>query len=123
MPTPTRLRTGWSTTRTSSPTTSVCPTDGRSSTSARSACPSGIDSCSVIISSNIKVNQNCLNVSRTAGGGAQAQNETTIAQDPNSPNHILAAWNDYRRGPSNCIAAYSTDKGRTWNDTLPPMAI
>src|SRR5437588_6027731 len=85
--------------------------------------PTGSDACPVNVSSNIKVNQNCLNVSRTGGGGAQAQDETTIAQDPNSPNHILAAWNDYRPGPSNCIGAYRTDKGRTWNDTLPPMAI
>src|SRR5260370_36987542 len=61
--------------------------------------PRGSDSCPVNLSSNIKVNQNCLNISDPdLQGRAQAQNETAIAQDPNNPNHIVTGFNDYRRG-------------------------
>jgi len=85
--------------------------------------PRGSDSCPVNLSSNIKVNQNCLNISDPdLQGRAQAQNETSIAQDPNQPNHIIASYNDYRRGDGNCYGSYSLDKGRTWNDTTVPMS-
>jgi len=84
--------------------------------------PRGSDSCPVNLSSNIKVNQNCLNISDPdLQGRAQAENETAIAQDPNNPNHIVTGFNDYRRGDGNCYGAYSLDKGRTWNDTTIPM--
>ena len=85
--------------------------------------PRGSDSCPTNLSSNIKVNQNCLNVSDPdLQGRGQAQNETSIAQDPNNPNHMVASFNDYRRGDGNCYGAYSLDKGRTWNDTTIPMS-
>src|SRR5438270_2662866 len=85
--------------------------------------PRGNDECPVNLSSNIKVNQNCLNLTDPdLQGRAQAQNETSIAQDPNNPNHMLASFNDYRRGDGNCYGAYSLDKGRTWNDTTIPMS-
>ena len=85
--------------------------------------PRGSDECPTNLSSNIKVNQNCLNISDPdLAGRAQAENETSIAQDPNNPNHILASYNDYRRGDGNCYGSYSLDKGRTWNDTTIPMS-
>lgn len=85
--------------------------------------PRGSDSCPVNLSSNIKVNQNCLNISDPdLAGRGQAQNETSIAQDPFNPNHIVASFNDYRRGDGNCYGAYSLDKGRTWNDSTVPMS-
>jgi hypothetical protein len=85
--------------------------------------PRGSNECANNIASNIKVNQNCLNV--TDGdlqGRAQAQNETSMAQDPNNPNHMIASYNDYRRGDGHCYASYSSDKGRTWNDTTIPFS-
>jgi hypothetical protein len=36
-------------------------------------------------------------------------------------NDIIASSNDYRRGDGNCYAYYSTDNGRTWNDSTVPM--
>ena len=83
--------------------------------------PRGSDSCPVNLSSNIKVNQNCLNLSDPdLQGRGQAQNEEFIAQDPNQPNHMIASYNDYRRGDGTCGVSYSLDKGRTWNDTTVP---
>jgi hypothetical protein len=70
---------------------------------------------------NVKVNQNCLNLTDPdLQGRGQAQNETAIAQNPKKPTHLLATWNDYRRGDANCIGAYSLNNGRTWNDVIPP---
>src|SRR5712692_5492302 len=83
--------------------------------------PRGSGDCAVNTSSNIKVNQNCLNLSDPdLQGRSQAQNETFAAQDPNQPNHMVASFNDYRRGDSTCGVAWSVDKGRTWNDSTAP---
>src|SRR5205823_5856098 len=83
--------------------------------------PRGSDSCPTNQSSNIKVNQNCLNLSDPdLQGRGQAQNEESIAADPNQPNHLVASYNDYRRGDGTCGVSYSLDKGRTWNDTTTP---
>ena len=83
--------------------------------------PRGSDACPVNQSSNIKVNQNCLNLSDPdLQGRSQAQNETYVAQDPNQPNHLIASYNDYRRGDATCGVSYSLDKGRTWNETTVP---
>src|SRR5919108_1872716 len=61
--------------------------------------PRGSDSCPVNQSSNIKVNQNCLNLTDPdLQGRGQAQNETSIAIDPNNTSHLIASYNDYRRG-------------------------
>src|SRR2546421_5562846 len=85
--------------------------------------PRGSDQCPTNLSSNIKVNANCLNISDVElSGRGQAQNETAALQDPFNPNHIIATYNDYRRGDGNCYGSYSTDKGRTWNDTTIPMS-
>src|SRR5207253_278093 len=97
--------------------------DTPSSIKADNYSPRGSGDCASNISSNIKVNQNCLNLSDPdLQGRAQAQNETSIAVDPNQPNHIIASYNDYRRGDGNCYGSYSLDKGRTWNDTTVPMS-
>lgn len=94
--------------------------NGEGSTST-SYFPRGSDSCPVNQSSNIKINQNCLNLSDPdLQGRAQAQNEESIAADPNQPNHLIASYNDYRRGDGTCGVSYSLDKGRTWNDTTVP---
>src|SRR5205823_15007974 len=81
----------------------------------------GSDSCPNNQSSNIKVNQNCLNLTDPdLQRRGQAQNEESIAADPNQPNHIIASYNDYRRGDGTCGVSYSLDKGRTWNDSTVP---
>ena len=83
---------------------------------------SGNDGCSARLQGNVKVNQNCLNISDPdLQGRGQAQNETSIAADPLDPSHLVASFNDYRRGDGNCIGSYSLDGGRSWSDTLPPM--
>jgi hypothetical protein len=84
--------------------------------------PSSASGCSNTMGSNTKVNQDCLNLSDAdLQGRAQAHNETFIAQDPTNPNHILASYNDYRRGDGNCYGAYSLNNGTTWTDTTIPM--
>lgn len=84
--------------------------------------PSSLSGCSQNRGSNIKVNQNCLNVTDPdLQGRGQAQNETSIAQDPLHPSHIIASYNDYRRGDSNCYGTYSLDQGQHWTDTTIPM--
>src|ERR687885_349372 len=83
--------------------------------------PRGSGDCTNNISSNIKVNQNCLNLTDPdLQGRGQAQNETSIAVDPNNSNHLVASYNDYRRGDSTCGVSWSTDGGRTWNDSTVP---
>src|SRR3954447_2309060 len=83
--------------------------------------PRGSDSCPNNISSNIKVNQNCLNLTDPdLQGRGQAQNEESIKIDPNNQNHIVASYNDYRRGDGTCGVSYSLDSGRTWNDSTVP---
>jgi len=81
------------------------------------------DGCGLKDAANIKVNQNCLNVTDAdLQGRGQAQNETSLAIDPNDKNTMVASFNDYRRGDGNCYAAYSTDGGSHWSDTTPPMS-
>lgn len=84
--------------------------------------PVGGDECNNAIGTNVKVNQNCLNLTDPdLQGRAQANNETSIAQDPNNPLHLVASDNDYRRGDGNCVTAYSVDGGQSWKDSIPPM--
>jgi hypothetical protein len=84
--------------------------------------PKGKDACDVRFGSNQKVNQNCLNLADpNLQGRSQAQNETAVAQDPNNPSNLVATFNDYRRGDGNCYGAYSTDRGKSWQDTTIPM--
>jgi hypothetical protein len=89
--------------------------------------PGGVGStsdtgCPANRGANVRVNQNCLNLTDPdLQGRGQAQNETAIAQDPNNPSRIVASQNDYRRGDGNCYTAYSSDDGRSWTDSTPPM--
>jgi len=86
--------------------------------------PTNDDGCAVSFGNNIKVNQNCLNVAEPdlpdLQGRSQAQNETSIAVDPNNPQHIVASYNDYRRGDGTCGTSYSLDGGRNWIDSTTP---
>jgi hypothetical protein len=84
--------------------------------------PTGDDGCTQNLGSNIKVNQNCLNISDAAlQGRAQANNETAIAQDPLHPNHIVATSNDYIRGDGSCFVDASKDGGKSWNESAIPI--
>jgi len=92
-----------------------------SSQSGRTYFPRGSDACPNNQSSNIKVNQNCLNLTDPdLQGRGQAQNEEFIKVDPNNTNRIVASYNDYRRGDGTCGLSYSSDGGRTWNDATIP---
>src|SRR5947208_11780351 len=83
--------------------------------------PRGSGDCTNNVSSNIKVNQNCLNLTDpNLQGRGQAQNETSISVDPNHTQHLVASYNDYRRGDGTCGTSWSTDGGRTWNDSTVP---
>jgi hypothetical protein len=85
------------------------------------ALPSFSGKCTVNRGSNIEVNQNCLNLSDSdLQGRSQAKNETSIAQDPNAPNHLVAGFNDYRRGDGTCGTSWSVDGGATWQDSTLP---
>jgi len=106
-----------------------CPPDSYASPSGTTPSntagysPSSSGDCSERLGDNIKVNQNCQNVSDPdLSGRGQAQNETSIAIDPNNPNHVIASQNDYRRGDGNCYGAYSLDGGKNWGDTTIPMS-
>jgi hypothetical protein len=79
------------------------------------------DECTLNRGGNVKVNQNCLNVTDAdLQGRAQAENETAIAVDPNNPRHMVTGFNDYRRGDGTCGTSYSLDGGKTWNDSTMP---
>jgi hypothetical protein len=83
--------------------------------------PSPNRGCPTNLASNIKVNQNCLNVSDPdLQGRGQAQNETSMAAEPGSANNLVAGYNDYRRGDGTCGVSYSGNGGQSWSDaTLP----
>ncbi|OLB81322.1 MAG: hypothetical protein AUI14_03765 [Actinobacteria bacterium 13_2_20CM_2_71_6] len=79
------------------------------------------DACTNHFGANVKVNQNCLNITDPdLQGRAQAQNETWIAVDPGNADHLVASYNDYRRGDGTCGVSYSLDGGRTWADATAP---
>jgi hypothetical protein len=51
----------------------------------------------------------------------RAQNETSIAIDPNDPQHIVTGYNDYRVGwPIGGGFSTSFDGGKTWHDGMVP---
>ena len=83
--------------------------------------PSPNKGCPTTLASNVRVNQNCLNISdANLQGRGQAQNETAIAQQPGSSNNLVAGYNDYRRGDGTCGVSYSGNGGQAWSDaTLP----
>ncbi|MFL5860898.1 MAG: sialidase family protein [Solirubrobacteraceae bacterium] len=83
--------------------------------------PTGQGQCATRLGSDVKVNQNCLNVSDPdLQGRGQANNETFIAQDPRQPSHMVASDNNYIRGDGTCGAHYSLDNGRSWADSTVP---
>ncbi len=68
---------------------------------------------------NVKVNQNCLNVTdRDLQGRGQAQNETSMAVNPRT-GQLIATYNDYRRGDGTCGPSYSSG-GAGWTDSTLP---
>ncbi|MFI6602345.1 sialidase family protein [Nonomuraea sp. NPDC050536] len=70
---------------------------------------------------NIKVNQNCANITDPdLHGRGQAQNETWIAANPNNPRQVVSSYNDYRRGDGTCGVSYSADGGSHWADATTP---
>ena len=84
--------------------------------------PTGDDGCTQNKGDNVKVNQNCLNISDVAlQGRAQANNETAIAQDPLHPNNIVATSNDYIRGDGSCFVDSSKNGGKSWNESAIPV--
>ncbi len=90
---------------------------------ARNYFPVADRGCRLHLGPNVKVNQDCLTLSdQDLPGRGQAHNETSIAQDPVQSNHIVASFNDYRRGDGTCAAAYSLDAGQTWTDSAVPAA-
>jgi hypothetical protein len=77
--------------------------------------------CTNRFGGNVKVNQNCLNITDPdLQGRGQSQNETWVAVDPNNANHVLASYNDYRRGDGTCGVSYSLDAGKSWADSTTP---
>jgi len=83
--------------------------------------PTSQGQCSSNFGSNVKVNVNCLNISDPdLQGRGQANNEESIAQDPNNTRHIVASDNNYIRGDGTCGAHYSLDGGNSWADSTVP---
>jgi len=81
------------------------------------------DQCALKLGNNIKVNQNCLNLTDPSlQGRAQANNETAIAVNPNKTSDLVTGNNDYRRGDGNCYGAYTLDNANHWNDSTIPMS-
>ena len=81
----------------------------------------GPNGCRADRGSNVKVNVNCLNLTDAdLQGRGQSQNETSVSVDPNNPDHLVASYNDYRRGDGTCGVSYSLNGGRTWADTTTP---
>lgn len=78
--------------------------------------------CPGNIGHNVKVNQNCLNITDPdLQGRAQAEDETSIAQNPRNPRQLVAGFNDYRRGDGNCYGSFTGNGGASWTDTTIPM--
>jgi hypothetical protein len=87
----------------------------------RNFLPRSTAQCHETLGTNVKVNQNCLNVATNdLQGRSQAQNETSIAANPANPNQLVATENDYRRGDGTCGTQYSADGGATWQDSTLP---
>ncbi|MBO3752223.1 exo-alpha-sialidase [Streptosporangiaceae bacterium NEAU-GS5] len=71
--------------------------------------------------SNVKVNQNCPNITDAdLHGRGQSQNETYVAINPSNSSQVVASYNDYRRGDGTCGVSYSGDGGSHWADSTTP---
>jgi hypothetical protein len=83
--------------------------------------PGANGKCSATLGNNVKVNQNCLNITDpTLQGRGQANNETFIAEDPFHSEHVVASDNNYIRGDGTCGVHFSLDGGRSWADSTTP---
>ncbi|HWE10805.1 MAG TPA: sialidase family protein [Solirubrobacteraceae bacterium] len=83
--------------------------------------PTSQSGCAASLGSDVKVNQNCLNVSDPdLQGRGQANNEPSISVDPFNARHLVASDNNYIRGDGTCGAYYSQDGGRRWSDSTVP---
>lgn len=83
--------------------------------------PSFRGNCSANLGDNVKVNQNCLNLSDPdLQGRGQANNEPSIAVDPFNPWHLVASDTSYVHGDEGCGSYFSLDGGRTWTNTTVP---
>ena len=83
--------------------------------------PSSQGNCPASLGNDVKVNQNCLNLSDPdLQGYGQANNNPSIAVDPFNPWHLVASDTNYVRGDSTCGSYFSLDGGRTWSDTTVP---
>jgi hypothetical protein len=83
--------------------------------------PSSQGNCSATPGNNVKVNQNCLNLTdATLQGRGQANNEPSIAVDPFNSRRLVASDNNYIRGDGTCGSYFSQNGGRTWSNTTVP---
>ncbi len=83
--------------------------------------PSRQGRCAARRGNNVKVNQNCLNLTDPdLQGRGQANNEPSIAVDPFDPRHLVASDNNYIRGDGTCGSHYSLNGGSSWNDSTAP---
>ena len=77
--------------------------------------------CEKKLGGNVKVNQNCLNLTDPdLQGRGQAQNETWIAVDPNNSAHSWRATTTTAAATAPAAPRTSLDGGRTWADTTTP---
>jgi hypothetical protein len=89
--------------------------------SANNYFPSLDGNCSANLGGDVKVNQNCLNLSDPdLQGRGQANNEPSIAVDPFNAWHLVASDTSYVRGDEGCGAYFSLDGGRNWTNTSVP---
>ncbi|MBV9336236.1 MAG: exo-alpha-sialidase [Solirubrobacterales bacterium] len=83
--------------------------------------PSQQGQCSQNLGRNVKVNQNCLNVTDPdLQGRGQANNEPSISVDPFNSRYLVASDNNYIRGDGTCGSHFSLDGGNSWADTTIP---
>jgi hypothetical protein len=83
--------------------------------------PSSQGNCSANLGGNLKVNQNCLNLTDPdLQGRGQANNEPSISVDPFNSQQLVASDNNYIRGDGTCGSYFSQNGGRTWSNTTIP---
>lgn len=83
--------------------------------------PTSGSGCPTSSGSNVKVNQNCLNISDSdLQGRGQANNEPSISVNPFNTRQLVASDNNYIRGDGTCGAYYSRNGGRSWTDSTVP---
>lgn len=85
-------------------------TNANSTSSSVNYIPQSSNNYSTQLKSNIKINQNYLNLSNSnLQNQTQTNNKTSIAQNKFHPNHLVASDNDYVRNNKTCGATYSNN--------------